>query len=134
MCGDNRENLGGYVVGGGPGRPKGSKNKSTVLKERLLGALDEVDARLKEQDPTALSWLAERLMSQPESMDAFLLKLIPEAKEVAIDKTGDSEERAANFDALPPIEKLAALKELITLMEGHLRALPVVEVIDHERD
>lgn len=115
------KDLGEYAITGGPGRPKGMKNKATQMRERLLAALDEVNEHLKADDPEAKSWLAQRFLNNDPELDKFLIKLIPEAKELDVDQHSTTDPTgAAKLAALPPLERLMAMRDLL---DNHIRAM-----------
>lgn len=66
------EHLGDYAITGGPGRPKGHKNKSTLFREALLEVFFEEDGKekfrefMKQEFPKGLDKIISTLPKEKE--------------------------------------------------------------------
>ena len=118
---ENKQNptkhLGQYAVTGGPGRPPGSKNKFTQLKETIIDTLEKLDA---ECGGEAKNWLFELARREPRLFVSLLVKVIPAATEVDMNLNANVKADVVSMANMTPEQRRSRLLELIHNLGGRI--------------
>ena len=115
MANPNPTGLGELMTTGGPGRPKGSKNRKTLIWDFVASMLDECRTEIM-----------EFVREHPEQIMPIILRGMPDKIEIDAEIVGEATGKAG-FQSLPAPDKVRALANL---MENYLKSQPIVEVID----